>query len=47
VTPTDERDLRRLPLGSHGIPADVVVRNQRDRPPKLEDELAVALSLQS
>jgi len=24
-------DVRRLPSGSHGIPADVVARNQRER----------------
>jgi len=27
----DEKSLRRLPPGSHGIPADVVARNQRER----------------
>lgn len=26
-----EEDMRRLPPGSHGIPADVVARNQRER----------------
>jgi len=29
--PTEEVGARRLPPGSHGIPADVVARNQRER----------------
>ncbi len=31
VSATDESVARRLPPGSHGIPADVVARNQRER----------------
>ncbi len=31
VSVTDESVARRLPPGSHGIPADVVARNQRER----------------
>jgi AcrR family transcriptional regulator len=31
VTITERAERRRLPPGSHGIPADVVARNQRER----------------
>jgi AcrR family transcriptional regulator len=31
VASLEEQGLRRLPPGSHGIPADVVARNQRER----------------